>query len=158
MKTLCVPKKRRKDVWWTTLVHLCHSQESTPPEPKPSVIAIKLGSHSNGLLMSWQMYMVQFKAEGTPLQTLTQRCIESWESPGWYGSVDWVPVCEPNGCQFNSQSGHMPGLWARSPVGDAQEATTHWCFSPSLSPSLPLSLKINKLNLKKKKESWENAG
>ena len=27
--------------------------------------------------------------------------------------------------------------------GDTQGATTHWCFSPSLSPSLPLSLKIN---------------
>ena len=36
------------------------------------------------------------------------------------------------------------GLQARSPVGGVQEATTHWCFFPSLSPSLPLSLKINK--------------
>ena len=31
----------------------------------------------------------------------------------------------------------MPGLWARSPIGGAREATD-WCFSP-LSPSLPLS-------------------
>ena len=38
----------------------------------------------------------------------------------------------------------MHGLQARSPVGGAWEATTHWCLSPSLSPSLPLSLKINK--------------
>ena len=30
--------------------------------------------------------------------------------------------------------GHKPGLQARSPVGGMQEATTHWCFSPSLSP------------------------
>ena len=43
----------------------------------------------------------------------------------------------------------MPGLQARSPVQGMQEATTHWCFSPSLSPSLPLS-KINKWNLLKK--------
>ena len=35
--------------------------------------------------------------------------------------------------------GHMPGLRARFPVGGVQEATAHWCFSPSLSPSLPLS-------------------
>ena len=63
--------------------------------------------------------------------------------PGWCGSVDWVPACEPKGCWFDSQSGHMPGLWARSPVGGTWEATMHWCFSPSLSPSLPLSLKIN---------------
>ena len=25
--------------------------------------------------------------------------------------------CEPKGCWFNSQSGHMPGLRARSPLG-----------------------------------------
>ena len=30
------------------------------------------------------------------------------------------------------------------------KATTHWCFSPSVSPSLPLSLKVNKWNLFKK--------
>ena len=33
---------------------------------------------------------------------------------GWCGSVDWVPACEPKGCWFNSQSGHMPGFWAKS--------------------------------------------
>ena len=31
-------------------------------------------------------------------------------NPGWCGSVDWVLACEPNGHQFDSQSGHMPGL------------------------------------------------
>ena len=62
--------------------------------------------------------------------------------PGWCGSVDWALACKPKGCWFGSQSGHMPGLQARSPVGDAWETTTHWCFSPSLSPSLPLCLKI----------------
>ena len=35
--------------------------------------------------------------------------------------------------------------------GRVQEATTHCCFFPSLSPSLPLSLKINK-NFYLKKE------
>ena len=30
------------------------------------------------------------------------------------------------------------------PVGAMWEATIHWYFSPSLAPSLPLSLKINK--------------
>ena len=33
--------------------------------------------------------------------------------------------CKPKGHWFNSQSGHMPGLQARSPVGGAREATTH---------------------------------
>ena len=46
-------------------------------------------------------------------------------SPGWCGSVDLVLACEPKGCQFDSQSRHMPGLQARSPVGGMQEATTH---------------------------------
>ena len=36
-----------------------------------------------------------------------------------------------------------PGLWARSPIESVQEATTHCCFT--LSPSLLLSLKINKI-------------
>ena len=65
-------------------------------------------------------------------------------SSGWCGSVGWALACKPKGHWFDSQSGHMPGLQARSPVGGTQEATTHWCFSPSLSPFLPLSLKINK--------------
>ena len=64
--------------------------------------------------------------------------------------MDWELACEPRGYRFDSQSGHMPGLWAKSPVGGVQGATTHRCLSPSLSPSLPLSLKTNKI-LKKKK-------
>ena len=62
----------------------------------------------------------------------------------------------PRGRPFDSQSGHMPGLRARFQVGDVREATTHGCFSPSLSGSLPLSLKVNKLfitNFKKFKRS-----
>ena len=62
--------------------------------------------------------------------------------PGWCGSVDWALACEPKGHWLDSQSGHMPGLQARSPVGSVQAATTHWCF-PLSFPS-PLSKKINK--------------
>ena len=65
--------------------------------------------------------------------------------PGWCSSVDWVQACAPKGCQHDSQSRHMPGLQARSPVGSMWEATTHWCFFPSFSLSLPLYLKINKI-------------
>ena len=46
----------------------------------------------------------------------------------------------------------MPGLQARSPVEGAREATTHWCFSPFVSPSFPFSLEINKIFKKKKKK------
>ena len=66
-------------------------------------------------------------------------------SPGWCGSMDGVLACVPKGHRFHSQSGHKPGLWAKPPVGGAQEATTYGCFSSSLPPSLPLSLKINKI-------------
>ena len=60
-------------------------------------------------------------------------------SPGWCGSVDWAPACKPKGHWLDSQAGHMPGLQARSLVGDAQEATTHWGFL-----SLPSPLSKNK--------------
>ena len=39
------------------------------------------------------------------------------DSPDWCGSVDSVPACELKYYQLDSQPGHMPGLWARSPVG-----------------------------------------
>ena len=54
-------------------------------------------------------------------------------SPEWCGPVGWVSSCKPKDFQFDSQSGHMPGLRVGSPLGGAWEANTHWCFSPSLS-------------------------
>ena len=62
------------------------------------------------------------------------------------GVAQWVE-CQPANQRVTSSipsQGTCIGVWAKSPVGCAWEATTHWCFSPSLSPSLPLSLKINK--------------
>ena len=57
------------------------------------------------------------------------------------GVAQWIECWPVNKrvTGFSSQSGHMPGFGARSPIGGAWEATTHWCFSPSLFPSLPLS-------------------
>ena len=46
-------------------------------------------------------------------------------------------------------SGPRMGVRKRQPI---DVSLTHRCFSPFLSPSLPLSLKINKYNLKKKKK------
>ena len=63
------------------------------------------------------------------------------------GVAQWIE-CQPKGLQVNSWSGYIPWLRARSPFGGVREATDQ-CFSPSLSPSLPLSLKIKK---KKKEE------
>ena len=65
-----------------------------------------------------------------------------------------MSACKLKGCWFDSQSGHMPGLWARSLVGVERQpidvSLAHWCFSASLSPSPPFSLKlINKIFFKK---------
>ena len=65
------------------------------------------------------------------------------------GMAPWAerhPTKQSEGRRFDSLSWHMPGLQARSPVGGVQEATdvSHIvALSPSLSPCLPLSLKIN---------------
>ena len=60
------------------------------------------------------------------------------------GVVQWVevPACKPKGRQFDSQSGHMPGLRATSPVGGTREATTDISL-PFFHPS-PLSKNKNK--------------
>ena len=63
----------------------------------------------------------------------------------------------PKGQEFNSQSGHVPGWWIQSQAGACTRGSrmvflshinvslplslSHQCFSPSLSPSLPLTLK-----------------
>ena len=60
------------------------------------------------------------------------------------GVAQWIEcqAFEPESRQFDSQSGHTPGLQAGSPVGGVGEATT--LLFLSLSPSLPpLCLKIN---------------
>ena len=68
-------------------------------------------------------------------------------SPGQHDSVGWALSRKAKGCQFNSQSGHMPGPCGPGPWLQACErqptdvALAHRCFPPSLSPSLPLSLK-----------------
>ena len=76
-----------------------------------------------------------------------------WCCPDWYGSVGWALSQEVKVCWFDSWSGHMPGLWVK---GHCERQPTnvplsHWCFSPSLSLSLPLSQKINKIFKKKKR-------
>ena len=74
--------------------------------------------------------------------------IKKYFSPGWCGSVDWAPACEPKGRQFDSQSGHKPGLQARFLVGDVWEAIgrciSHTSMFLSLSFSLPSHFSKNK--------------
>ena len=69
----------------------------------------------------------------------------------WPVWLSWSSSCEQKGHQFSSQWGHMPSVRVQSSVQGACErqpihvSLSHWCFSPSLSPSLVLSLKINKI-------------
>ena len=58
--------------------------------------------------------------------------------PGWCGSDDWAPACEPEVCRFHSWPGHMPGLPARCSVGSVWEATDG-CLSHTFSLLPPLS-------------------
>ena len=62
------------------------------------------------------------------------------DSPGWCGSVDRAPACGPKDRWFDSQSGHMPGLWARSLVwGHVRGNHTLLFLSLSFSLLSPLS-------------------
>ena len=64
-------------------------------------------------------------------------------SPDQCGSVGWASSHKVKGHRSDSPSGHRPGLQAGPQSGCMWEATNQ-CFSPSLSPTHPLSLKINK--------------
>ena len=70
---------------------------------------------------------------------------------GQCGSVGWASSRRVRGNWFGSQWEHMPGMQVQSlfgaHVGSRRSVfLSHQCFSASLSPSLVLSLKINKWN------------
>ena len=54
--------------------------------------------------------------------------------PGCCGSVDWAQACKPKGRWFDSQSGHVPGLWARSSERGTWKATTYDVSLPLFFP------------------------
>ena len=59
-----------------------------------------------------------------------------------------VSACTPKGCGFDPGSGHIPRLWPSQSVCRRQLINV----SPSLSPSLPLSLKALKTALSEDKK------
>ena len=100
------------------------------------------------------------------MQGLIQICgassLNNWKivkkknSSDWCGSVGWASAHKEKGRWFDFQSGHVPGLRARSPVGGVREAT-YWCFSytskfASISFSLPYRLSKNIKSFKKEKK------
>ena len=82
--------------------------------------------------------------------------VKNYFSPGWSSSVDWAPACKPKGHWFHAQSRTHAWVAGQVPSRGVQEETTHWCLSPSLSPPLPLCLKIQKKRQDKKKRRKEN--
>ena len=61
------------------------------------------------------------------------------------GVAQWIEHGPMNqSYRFNSQSGHMPGLWARSPVGGMWEVGNNTLMFLSLSFSFPSHLSKNK--------------
>ena len=67
------------------------------------------------------------------------------------GVAQWTQ-CWPANQRVTGWFSVRARAWAvgQVPNRGMREATTHWRFSLSLSPSLPLSQKINKYNLEKK--------
>ena len=78
--------------------------------------------------------------------------------PALPGMAQWIEHRPSNRRVTGSipSLGHMPGLQARSPVGGAQEVTTHQCFS--LSPSLPFSKNKQINSFKKENEAQREEG
>ena len=78
---------------------------------------------------------------------------KSHDDPDLCGSVGWALSHKANDHWFNSHSGDLPGLWFGPWLRHIWEATDR-CFSltsvfHSLSPSLPFSIKVNKIFSKK---------
>lgn len=80
---------------------------------------------------------------------------ENRAGPSQVSSVGRASTCKLKSPEFDSEQGHMPGLWATSPVGGMQEVDNQWC-SPvidiSLSP-FPFYSEINKNFFKIKKDT-----
>ena len=61
-----------------------------------------------------------------------KRCMNIVLGPGWCGSVGWASSCNVKCRLFSSRLGHMPGLWAWSPVGARAMFLSHISISHPL--------------------------
>ena len=73
-----------------------------------------------------------------------QPCENNDVHPGWCDSVGWELTAKPKGQRFNSWSGHIPGLWVRSPVGVHMKGNQSMYLSP-INVSLSLLLLLPSL-------------
>ena len=99
-----------------------------------------------------------------PLIPLHTNCTQNWQGASVLYNTAWFCARELIQCYGNRLSDPVsgyestaflgsPDIWVREPDWLClPHSLTHWCFSPSLSPCLPLSLKINKIW---KRKSWK---
>ena len=119
---------------------LPHSQ--TPPPPPALPCHFKNGTlmeSSSMLSYSWPFPSLQESTFNSPAQPAwpMRKYFEINENgPSWCSSVDWVrrPVIQRVWFPVREHA------WVAGQVPSTWETTTYWCFSLSLSPSLPLSL------------------
>ena len=108
----------------TYIIHLT-SSHSISISSSPIITRIRV------ITGQWDVLRKKKRPYSTFITTYCYNC------PDLCGSVDWVLACKPKGRWFDSQSEHLPGMWARSPVEGMWEATTHWYFSPSFLLPFP---------------------
>ena len=120
---------------------LFHVNQSLLWRPKECNSILRNTSDQKSLPYPFLIVFLTHTRQPLTLKMMTQKEREPWLV--WLSGLSMG--CKSKGRQFYLQSGHMPGFQGSSPVGGAREATTHRCFSPSLSPSP--SLEINKYNL-----------
>ena len=134
-KSLCPSHARILDVDGSRFVEQFHKTDRHPEPPASLHLGrfwdVALSNHASRNCNHHNHVPESELIEGQE-RDKTPPLLKTLSSPGWCGLVDWVLACKPKGLQFDSQSGHMPRLWARCPVGGVWEATTHWCFSFSL--------------------------
>ena len=146
--TLKSELKIEKKNWWEHIkgVNTWKSSERRE-EGTILTVFVKLSPSETILWVNRSLFLVnsQRKFYFSSIYSILQRV--KFVLSSLAGVAQWIE-CLPANQKVTSSIpnlGHMPGLRARSQVGGTQEVSTHWCFSPSLSPSLLLSK--NKQNL-----------
>lgn len=140
-------------LWKTTWMLLRKWKRELPEDPAislPGIYSKELKAESQrdigtALFTAALFTIAQRWKQATSHQRMNRE--RNMAQPCWSGSVDRALPCAPRGCQFSSQSGHVPGLWVQLPNPSRGRARdSQWMCSQSiffsLSLSLPVSLKM----------------
>ena len=112
---MCIP------VSLAARLHQCHAKDSRyinndwtfSRQTSYRYVCVCVQNFGNPRNILYMGYSLRGQRKGN----LTSFLKKWWWCPGCCGWVDWMPACEPKGCKFDTQSGHMPGLQARSLAG-----------------------------------------